>query len=114
RSQIIDKILEINTTSTTDVASNKIESPKDYELAQNYPNPFNPSTSIKYSIPQNSMVSLKVYDILGKEVASLVNEQKSAGSYEVNFNANSLAAGMYIYELKAGNYSQTKKMMLIK
>ncbi|MDP4176648.1 MAG: T9SS type A sorting domain-containing protein, partial [Bacteroidota bacterium] len=67
-----------------------------------------------YSIPQNSMVSLKVYDILGKEVASLVNEQKSAGSYEVNFNANSLAAGMYIYELKAGNYSQTKKMMLIK
>ncbi|MDP4192075.1 MAG: T9SS type A sorting domain-containing protein, partial [Bacteroidota bacterium] len=83
-------------------------------LAQNYPNPFNPSTSIKYSIPQNSMVSLKVYDILGKEVASLVNEQKSAGSYEVNFNANSLSAGMYIYELKAGNFTQTKKMMLIK
>ncbi|MDP4195647.1 MAG: T9SS type A sorting domain-containing protein, partial [Bacteroidota bacterium] len=114
RSQIIDKILSISSTSTTDVNANSNAAPKDYELAQNYPNPFNPSTSIKYSIPQNSMVSLKVYDILGKEVASLVNEQKSAGSYEVNFNANSLSAGMYIYELKAGNFTQTKKMMLIK
>jgi len=88
--------------------------PDKYELGQNYPNPFNPSTTIKFSVPQNSMVTLKVYDILGKEVATLVNETKAAGSYEVNFRALNLASGTYIYRLQTDGFTQTKKMMLMK
>ncbi len=86
----------------------------DYGLEQNYPNPFNPSTKIKFSIPQNEFVSLKVYDILGNEVANLVDEQISAGTYEVTFNAGKLASGVYVYSLKAGEFSQTRKLMLMK
>jgi len=85
-----------------------------YELSQNYPNPFNPTTNIKYSIPEASNVTLKVYDILGKEVATLVNEFQNANSYKVDFNASSLSTGVYIYKLEAGNFSITKKMLLLK
>jgi len=85
-----------------------------FELNQNYPNPFNPATSIKYSVPATSKVTLKVYDVLGKEVATLVNSVKAAGSYVVNFDASKLASGMYIYTLNTGNYSSSKKMMLLK
>ena len=85
-----------------------------FELEQNYPNPFNPSTTIKYSVPEKSDVLIRVYDILGEEVASLVNTTQEAGSYEVNFDASNLASGMYIYRLNAGTVSLTKKMMLLK
>lgn len=85
-----------------------------YELSQNYPNPFNPTTMIKYSIPEASNVMLKVYDVLGKEVATLVNGYKQADSYEVNFNASNLSSGVYIYKLETGNFSMTKKMLLLK
>jgi hypothetical protein len=85
-----------------------------FELSQNYPNPFNPATVIKYSVPAESKVTLKVYDVLGKQVATLVNDVKAAGSYSVNFDASKLASGMYIYSITAGNYSSSKKMMLLK
>ncbi|MDP3829944.1 MAG: T9SS type A sorting domain-containing protein [Ignavibacteriaceae bacterium] len=88
--------------------------PETYALYQNYPNPFNPATVIKYQIPQDGIVSLKVYDILGKEVRILVSEHKSKGRYEVNFNASNLASGIYIYQLKVNDFSSNKKMMLIK
>jgi len=88
--------------------------PNSFELSQNYPNPFNPSTTIKFSIPTVTNVSLKIYDILGNEVANLVNEKKDAGEYEFNFNASNLASGIYFYKLQAGSFSQTKKLLLIK
>ena len=85
-----------------------------FELQQNYPNPFNPNTNIKYSLAERSVVSLKVYDVLGNEVATLVNASQEAGAYDVNFNAANLASGLYIYTLKTGDFSATKKMMLLK
>jgi len=94
--------------------------PNVYSLMQNYPNPFNPTTKIKFTVPvtlsevEGSFVTLKVYDVLGNTVATLVNEVKPAGTYEVNFNANGLASGLYFYTLNAGEYSQTKKMILLK
>ena len=84
-----------------------------YELYQNYPNPFKPTTSIEYRVTSNEYVSLKVFDILGKEVATLVNERQSAGSYKVNFNARSLSSGIYLYQLKSGNHVSSKKLLLI-
>ena len=88
--------------------------PTEFALYQNYPNPFNPSTLIKYEVPENSFVSIRVYDLLGEELATLVNEEKSAGSYDVNFDAGQLSSGFYIYTIKAGNFTSTKKMMLMK
>ena len=88
--------------------------PTEFSISQNYPNPFNPSTTITYTIPEASRVTLKVYDILGEEVATLVNEDKGVGNYQVNFDASKLASGMYIYTITAGNYTATKKMMLLK
>lgn len=85
-----------------------------FELFQNYPNPFNPSTNIKYSIAEKSNVKISVYDILGSEVATLVNQVQDAGTYNVVFNASDLASGMYIYTIKAGNFTFSKKMMLLK
>ncbi len=86
----------------------------DYAIEQNYPNPFNPSTTIRYQIPQDGLVTLKVYDILGKEVATLVNDVKASGRYEVNFNASSLASGVYLYRLIVNEYVNVKKMLLLK
>ena len=102
--------------------SNAIEvytGPADFELSQNYPNPFNPSTKISYTIPfvgtsLMKFVQLKVFDILGNEVATLVNEEKSAGRYEVSFNAAGLASGVYIYRLIADSFVETKKMVLLR
>ncbi len=90
------------------------EIPITYELSNNFPNPFNPSTTIRYQIPQDGIVTLKIYDILGSEVATLVNEEKLAGKYEVNFNASSLASGVYIYKIQAGSFVNSKKMILLK
>ncbi|MDO8549592.1 MAG: glycosyl hydrolase family 18 protein, partial [Ignavibacteria bacterium] len=85
-----------------------------FYLFDNYPNPFNPSTKIEYLIPESSFVTLKVYDLLGREVATLVNEMKSKGKYEVNFDAANLGSGLYTYVLSSGNFFQSKKMMLLK
>jgi len=88
--------------------------PEEFALHQNYPNPFNPTTTIKYQIPELSLVTLKVFDVLGSEITTLVNEEKPVGSYEVNFNASSLPSGIYFYKLQAGSFVETKKMMLMK
>lgn len=85
-----------------------------FELAQNYPNPFNPSTSISYTLAERSNVTLKVYDVLGKEVASLINTSQDAGTHQVTFDASNLSSGLYIYTLNAGNFTSSKKMMLLK
>ena len=86
----------------------------DFNLDQNYPNPFNPSTKISYSIKEEGLVTLKVYDVLGMEIATLVNENKPAGIYEVEFKASQLPSGMYIYKLQAGSFTNIKKMLLTK
>jgi hypothetical protein len=90
----------------------------DYYLGQNFPNPFNPSTTISWRSPVGSWQTLKVYDVLGNEVVTLVNEYREAGSYEVEFNSSSIkhhpSSGIYFYQLKAGSFIQTKKMVLIK
>lgn len=88
--------------------------PSIFTLSQNFPNPFNPSTKIKYSVAQVGVVTLKVYDILGREIETLVNEEKNAGYYEVNFDANRLASGIYIYKMQAGNFISSKKFILMK
>ena len=112
------------TGNVTGIENSGSELPETFILEQNYPNPFNPSTKINYSIPQAGLVSLKVFDVLGKEVTTLVNEEKPAGTYEVNFsakggsasggNAYSLSSGIYFYKLQAGSFISTKKMILIK
>lgn len=85
-----------------------------YSLEQNYPNPFNPSTKIEYKIQEAGLVSLKVYDVLGKEVANLVNEAKAVGNHNVTFEAGNLPSGIYFYTIKAGKFINTKKMILVK
>jgi agmatine/peptidylarginine deiminase len=91
-----------------------IAMPGEFSLSQNYPNPFNPVTVIRYQVPENDRVSIKVYDVLGNETAVLTDEIKSAGSYEVSFNGEAFAAGVYYYTLRSGSYSETKKMVLLK
>jgi len=104
-------LLKVGTT--TNVV--KLEGgPNKYQLIQNYPNPFNPSTTINYQIPERSFVMLKVYDVLGSEITTLVNEEKPVGSYEVEFDAMSLPSGIYFYRLQAGSFVETKKMVLMK
>ena len=88
--------------------------PEDYALMQNYPNPFNPTTTIKFTISNIRLTILKVYNVLGNEVAVLVNEKLSAGSYEVEFNAGNIPSGVYFYQLQAGDYAETRKMVLIR
>ena len=85
-----------------------------YQLSQNYPNPFNPSTVIKFSIPQNNFVTLKVYDINGKELQTLVNGELSSGEYKYTLDASALSSGIYLYKLSAGAFIETKRMTLIK
>jgi hypothetical protein len=85
-----------------------------YKLSQNYPNPFNPSTKITFSIPEEGLVSLKVFNILGEEVATLLNQEMKTGVYEFDFNASNLSSGIYFYTIKANSFTSTKKMMLIK
>lgn len=104
----------VDLTLTTDLNDEINDKDFSYELSQNYPNPFNPSTTIKYALPSEAKVTLKVYDMLGQEVAELVNEVQNEGSYNVTFDASNLASGVYAYELNAGNFVSTKKMMLIK
>jgi hypothetical protein len=98
----------------TSIGNLQNELPKCYYLSQNYPNPFNPVTKISYEIPKSGLVTLKVYDILGKEIATLVNEVKNPGSFVVDFNGSSLSSGIYFYRLESNGFVSTKKMMLIK
>ena len=99
---------------TVGVQTISTEIPKVFSLSQNYPNPFNPVTRIQFAVPKNEIVSIRVYDILGKEVATLVNEQKNAGTYEVDFNASMLSSGVYFYRMQAGYFADIKRMMVIK
>ena len=85
-----------------------------YRLGTNYPNPFNPSTRIKFDVPSSKFVTLKVFDVLGREVATLVNEVKQPGSYMVTFSAEGLASGVYFYRMQAGNFAATRKLMLLR
>jgi aminopeptidase N len=101
-----------NTTTVTEV--DDFNAPLQFRLEQNYPNPFNPSTSIEYSIPQSGQVTLKVYDVLGNEVATLVNGQNDSGNHKVEFNASNLNSGVYFYKIESGNFIETKKMILLK
>jgi hypothetical protein len=96
--------------------------PEMFALYQNYPNPFNPATTIKYSLPHVGtghapsvqIVKLVIYDVLGKEVATLVNEQQRPGSYKINFNASELSSGIYLYKLTAGSFTQSRKMIILR
>ena len=86
----------------------------DFELKQNYPNPFNPSTRINFAISNASFVNLKVYDVIGNEIATLVSEEKQAGNYEIDFDATGLPGGIYFYQIKSGSFIETRKMTLLK
>lgn len=94
--------------------STKAEQSDDFRLEQNYPNPFNPVTNLEFGISKSGFVSLKVYDVLGKEIKTLVNEMKSAGNYKIEFDGSGLNSGVYIYRLEAGNYLSERKMLLLK
>ena len=94
--------------------ADEYSAPSSYSLYQNYPNPFNPSTTIRFQIPFRQRIELKVYDILGREVATLINEEKLAGVYEVTFNASNLASGVYFYQLKTKDFMESKKLLLLK
>ncbi|MBK7629455.1 MAG: T9SS type A sorting domain-containing protein [Ignavibacteriales bacterium] len=114
---ITEEAIQIYNSNFTDIPTSIENQPiviSEFKLDQNYPNPFNPSTKISWQSPVSSHQSLKIYDVLGNEVATLVNEYKSAGSYEVDFNASSLSSGIYFYRLTVGSFVQTKKMILIK
>jgi hypothetical protein len=99
-------IIGINPIST--------ETPSNYSVSQNYPNPFNPTTKINFALPKSGLVTLKVYDITGKEVATLVNEVKNVGTYSVDFDGANLSSGMYFYKISVNGFSEVKKMSLIK
>ena len=101
-----------NVVLTSGIENNS--APLSYELSQNYPNPFNPTTTINYSIIKDGFVNLKVYNLLGKEVATLVNEKKNSGRYSVDFNSNELSSGIYFYKLETNDFSEMRKMTLLK
>ena len=90
------------------------EIPKHFELFQNFPNPFNPTTNIKYQITKSEFVKLTIFDITGKEISKLVNENQNVGDYKVNFDADNLPSGIYFYQLKTESFIETKKMVLLK
>jgi hypothetical protein len=98
----------------SEIVEIKIPTPQTYSLEQNYPNPFNPTTSIEYSIPSSEFVTLRIYDLLGQEVSTLVNENKQAGNYKVEFDASSLSGGVYLYKLTAGSFTLSRKLILLK
>lgn len=111
--EIFDYIL-IKYSNNVGINKQTGQIPTDYTLAQNYPNPFNPVTKINYSIPKQGLVTLKVYDILGREVRTLVNEVKMVGNYTVDFDGTGLSSGVYFYRIQAGSFSETRRMVMIK
>ncbi|HMQ81025.1 MAG TPA: T9SS type A sorting domain-containing protein, partial [Ignavibacteria bacterium] len=98
----------------TGIQSNGTEIPNAYSLQQNYPNPFNPVTNIKFNLPKSGYVKLVVFDIMGREVATMLNENMNAGSYTADFDASRLSSGIYFYKLVTADFTDTKKMMLVK
>ena len=124
RTYYVDNVRLVGTASSATSSSPVGESPAtvnagrgvptEYNLRQNYPNPFNPSTTIEFDLPSREYVTLKVYNALGQEVASLVDENRSEGRYSVVWNANDMPSGFYIYRLRAGSFTQTKKLELVK
>ena len=112
--RIISGFLTFNQTQITGLKNEPGLIPIVWKLEQNFPNPFNPSTTINYQISKPGLVTLKIYDILGREIATLINENKIAGFYEFNYNASKLASGIYIYQLKSDNFVSSKKMILLK
>lgn len=110
------RVQQLAKQSTSEYTTDALEdmTPTKFALLQNYPNPFNPATTINFDLPSDNQVSLKVYDLLGREIANLVNDFRSAGSYSVEFDASNLTSGIYIYELRAGNFIMNKKMLLMK
>ena len=105
KTEIIDEIVSVNEVHNI---------PNAITLSQNYPNPFNPTTTIHYAIKERASVEIVLYDILGREVEVLVNEEQDAGYYKIDFNASRLASGIYFYRLQAGSFVETKKMVLLK
>ncbi len=99
---------------STEVNSNNIKIPSAYSLEQNYPNPFNPVTRIEYSIPKEGYVSLSIYNMLGEKVRQLVDEVKSPGTYIVDWDASAFSSGVYFYNIKSGNYAESKKLTLLR
>ena len=110
---IWDALYTYSSTIPT-IVENDQETPTEFSLSQNFPNPFNPVTTIKYSIPKTSNILIKVFDVLGNEITTLFNEEKQTGTYELNWNAANLPSGVYFYQLKAGDFVQTRKMILLK
>jgi hypothetical protein len=98
----------------TQVINQQERQPEGFELLQNYPNPFNPSTTIEFALPKSAFVTLKVYNLLGEEVATLMAEQQSAGIHKLNWDARGLASGVYLYRLEAGEFVQVKKLILMR
>ncbi len=109
-----EKDMQFWDTTTTAVENEVVVIPNKYKLSQNYPNPFNPSTVIEYDIPEECFVTMKIFDILGGEVKTLVNEEQKSGAYKLTFNANELTSGVYFYKILAGDFVDTKKMMVLK
>lgn len=111
---IYNNLITIKYSQTSGVVNTSSNVPSQYSLGQNYPNPFNPNTKINFSLPKSSFVSLKVFDLSGKEVSGLIDEILSAGTYQADFNGANLTSGIYFYTLKTENFSETKKMLLVK
>jgi len=108
--------VKISTSSNTLILTLASQTgiPVQYQLGQNYPNPFNPSTIINYSVPNAGLVTLKVYNVLGREIATLVNQEKSPGNYSVQFTGSKLSSGIYFYRMQSGSFEETKKLLLLK
>ena len=106
-------ILKVASTILVSVEDDK-QLPSEFSLEQNFPNPFNPSTTINFTLPEKEIVILKIYDVMGEEVAVLLNEEQPAGLHSVEFDASKLASGTYYYKLQAGSNIETRKMMLLK
>ena len=105
---------KLHSTPVTNVENNIAQVPEGYRLLQNYPNPFNPTTNISFHIPSNAYVSLKIYDVLGKEVVNLISAEMEAGEHSVTWDASRMTSGIYFYHLKSGSFSETKKLILLK
>jgi len=111
---VTDGLQRAGFTTVTDVAQAKQIAPKLYTLEQNYPNPFNPSTEIRYTLPKQNFTSLKVYDVLGREIATLVEKIQEGGEYTVSFDASHFPSGVYFYALRSGEFFSVRKMMLVR
>jgi len=110
----IEDILFYNKTENKDEIKVNTNVPVVYSLSQNYPNPFNPTTKINYALPKTGLVTMKIYDVTGREIQTLVNDVKQAGYYTVDFNGSLLSSGIYFYMIKSSDFIMTKRMVLIK